>query len=87
MDTLSLSRLQRHITYLACTRWLGGVRFRGNTCVGEKRDLYPTYPIDFYKIASTWTPLTSHDYTGILLTLYALDGSEEFDFVETRVLV
>ena len=29
----------------------------------------------------------SHDYTGISLTLHALDGSEEFDFVETRVLV
>ena len=48
--------------------------------------MHPTYPIDFYKITSTWTPLTSPDYTNILLTLYALDGSEEFDFVETHVL-
>ena len=54
---------------------------------GVKTRYAPTYPIDFYKIASTWTPLTPHDYTGILLILYALDDSEEFDFVETRVLV
>ena len=46
----------------------------------------PRCPIDFYKIASTWTLLTSHDDTGILLTLHALDGSEEFDFVEARQL-
>ena len=34
VDTLNLSRLHRYITYLVCTRWLGGVRFRGNTRVG-----------------------------------------------------
>ena len=28
-----------------------------------------------------------HDYTGTLLTLYALDDSEDFDVMETRVLV
>ena len=36
VDTLDISWLQRHITYLVCTRWLGGVRVRGNTCVGVK---------------------------------------------------
>ena len=87
VDTLNLSRLHRYITYLACTRWLGGVRFRGNTCVGVKGDLYPTYPTGFFKIASTWTPSASHDCNGIVLTLCALDGSEKFDFVETHVLV
>ena len=53
------------------------------TRVGVKTTyITPTYPIDFYKIASMWTPLTSHGNTGILLTLYALDGSEEFECVE-----
>ena len=42
----------------------------------------PRNPIDFKKIASRWTPLTSHDYAGITLALYALDGWEEFDCVE-----
>ena len=60
---------------------------RGNTCVGVKTRSAPTYPIDFYKIASTWTPFTFHDLDGILLTLYTLDGSEEFECVETRVTV
>ena len=39
------------------------------------------------KKASMWTPLTSHDCNGIVLIVYALDGSEEFGCVETRVLV
>ena len=66
---------------------LGGVRVHGNTCVYVKRDQHPVYPIDFYKIASKWTPLTSHDYNFMVLTLYALDGPEEFEFVETRVFM
>ena len=86
-DTLDLSRLQRYIIYIVCTRWLGGFRVRGNTCVHVKRDIRIAYPMVFYKIASTWAPLTSHDYNGIVLTLYALDGSEESEFVETRVFM
>ena len=38
----------------------------------DERCICPTHPIDFYKIASRWIPLTFHEYNGILLTLYAL---------------
>ena len=50
-------------------------------------DLHSNYLMDFYKIASAWIPVTSHDYNVILLTLYALDGSEEFEFVEPHVIM
>ena len=53
----------------------------------KKKVICTPYPLDVSKIDSMWTPLTSRDCDGILIAFHALDESEDFEFMETRVFM